>query len=88
MSLILTTLLGKASSKVAIYGGMVLAVLLILVGFYRAGARSEANATKARVLYRMRKDLGVKETIRNEVRTAGIGSPRASLDRLRRDWGR
>ena len=61
MSILLGLFGSSAGRKVAIYGGIALAVLLMVFGIYRAGGKAAENAARARTIDRTVKVLKTRE---------------------------
>ena len=81
------SLLGGASAKVYGYAGVALGVVLVLVGFYRAGLRSAEAAATRQAIDRVRKNQLIKEAVDEEIRRADVAGGDAR-ERMRSEWYR
>ena len=89
MGAALAFVMSAAGRKIVMYGGAVLAVLFVLMGFYRAGAKAATSAATARTLNRTLKNIKTREDVDEEVANlddTGSGTPAA--DELRGAWSR
>ena len=70
--------------------GTVLAVLLILFGFYRAGHRAAIAGQTKKTLSRVHQHRVMREEIENEIREERVasGNDDAAFDKLLNKWSR
>ena len=90
MSMILGMVSGGIGQKLAIYGGIALAVLLAVFFIYRAGGKAAEGAANRRALVLAADNRKTRERIENEI-TKGNRSDdpgRSSAERLRNKWAR
>ena len=84
---LLGTLLSGTGRKMLVYGGIVLSVVLVLFGAYRAGGKAaEATGTK-KALDRTLRNIRTRQEVEHEIATsARDGKP--ATERLRDRWSR
>ncbi len=86
MSLVVS-LLGGVSARIYGYAAVALGVVLVLLGFYRAGLRSAEAAATRQALNQVRKNQVIKEAVDEEIRRADVAGGDAR-ERMRSEWYR
>ena len=81
------SLLGGAGARVYGYAAVALGVLLVLLGFYRAGLRSAEAAATRQAIDQVRKNQLTKEAVDEEIRRADVAG-RDARERMRSEWYR
>lgn len=81
------SLLGGVSARIYGYAAVALGVVLVLLGFYRAGLRAAEAAATRQAIDQVRKNQLIKEAVDEEIRRADA-SGRDARERMRSEWYR
>ena len=73
--------------KLAIYGGIALAVLLVVCGIYGAGGRAADAAATRKALDRTLKNVRTRKVVRQDI-AAQAREGVSAVDQLRERWSR